>query len=180
METKRERIITKGFDEATQIIWFEVAGEGRLELDLGRIHEDVRGWAQVHGFTQRVIDAAALGKGATAAEKFAEMARIVGHYNEGNETWDLPRAEGSGPRNEVAMAVARLMKKDIAAIIERAKNEAAAKGVGVGQVYAAWAALGVVGKEIERMRAERAKATGIDAGALAEELAALGEGAPGE
>lgn len=85
------------------VITWQVKGAGELKLDLARVSAANRERAALHGFVQRVSDAAAMardsktGASATPQEKHAAMKRLVEHYESGAEGWSPQRAsEGVG------------------------------------------------------------------------------------
>lgn len=88
-----------------QITWsVKGATEGEpLLLDLSKVSLENRNRAMLHGFVQRVSDAAAMardsktGASATPQEKFEAMRRLVAHYQSGSVEWSPLRAtEGVG------------------------------------------------------------------------------------
>lgn len=91
-----------------QLVRFSVKGAGELVLDVAKIHTANRARAEMHGFVQRISDAAAMardsktGASATPQEKFAAMKRLVEHYGSGAEEWSPQRSvEGVGrPKSE--------------------------------------------------------------------------------
>ena len=91
-----------------QLVKFAVKGAGELVLDVAKVHAANRKRAEMHGFVQRVSDAAAMardsktGASATPQEKFEAMKRLVEHYMGGAEEWSPARSvEGVGrPKSE--------------------------------------------------------------------------------
>lgn len=88
-------------DFASMTITWQVKGAGALSLDVSKVNQANRERAMLHGFVQRVSDAAAMsrdtktGKSATPQEKYEAMQRLVEHYASGAEGWS-PVREGSG------------------------------------------------------------------------------------
>lgn len=82
-------------DVERAVLLFEVKGEGRLELYLSDVSDQVRRYATLHGLKQRICDVAALGfneeesRFATPAEKFAAMRALVEHYASGSPDWSV-------------------------------------------------------------------------------------------
>ena len=87
-------------DMETSTITWQVKDAGELKLDLVKVHADNRERAMMHGFVQRISDAAAMardaktGASATPQEKFEAMRRLVEHYVSGAESWSPARSEG--------------------------------------------------------------------------------------
>lgn len=85
------------------VITWSVKDAGTLALHLDMVHTSNMLRAAIHGFVQRISDAAAIardsetGKSATPAEKFQAMKRLVDHYASGAAEWSLVR-EGGGTR----------------------------------------------------------------------------------
>lgn len=95
-----------------QLVRFSIKGAGELVLDVAKVHAANRAKAELHGFVQRISDAAAMardsktGASATPQEKFEAMKRLVEHYQSGSEEWSPARSvEGVGrPKSENANA----------------------------------------------------------------------------
>lgn len=87
-------------DMETGTITWQVKDAGELKLELMKVHADNRERAMIHGFVQRVSDAAAMardpktGVSATPQEKFEAMRRLVEHYVSGDGAWSPARSEG--------------------------------------------------------------------------------------
>lgn len=87
-----------GFNPA--IITFTVKGAGQVTLDMSKVHVDNVAHAAVHGFIQRVSDAAAIsrddktGLPASPAYKLEAMKRLVAHYESGTPEWSRVREAG--------------------------------------------------------------------------------------
>jgi hypothetical protein len=91
-----------------RLVKFAVKGAGELVLDVEKVHIANRQRAEMHGFVQRISDAAAMardsktGASATPQEKFSAMQRLVEHYMAGGEEWSPARSvDGVGrPKSE--------------------------------------------------------------------------------
>lgn len=81
-----------------QVIVFKVLGAGELRLELEKVSQANKERAMIHGFVQRVSDAAALpfdakqNRRPTAEEKFAAMQEQVEHFNAGTGEWRRKKA----------------------------------------------------------------------------------------
>lgn len=81
-----------------QLVRFSVKGAGELVLDVAKVHAANRARAEMHGFVQRISDAAAMardsktGASATPQEKYEAMKRLVEHYQGGSEDWSPARS----------------------------------------------------------------------------------------
>jgi len=97
-------------EDRPSIILFEVKGAGNLEFDMEKVHASNTARAAIHGFIQRVSDAAAKGRdpktGASASPstKHANMKRLVDHYMSGAETWSPARTDGATALDQVILA----------------------------------------------------------------------------
>lgn len=102
--------IAHKLDFAAMTITWQVKGAGALTLDVSKVNQVNKERAMLHGFVQRISDAAAMardsktGASATPQEKFAAMQRLVEHYQSGSEGWSPARSsEGVGrPKGESA------------------------------------------------------------------------------
>lgn len=81
-------------------IRFVVKGAGDRTLDLNRVHEANKEHAAIHGFIQRISDAAAIGRNpdngqaASPADKLEAMSRLIEHYESGTPDWSRVREAG--------------------------------------------------------------------------------------
>lgn len=168
-ETKREaKVLSREIVEGG--VKFKVAGVGELHLELSRVSAENKEYATLHGFIQRITDAAALsrdgatGKSASPQEKFDAMKVLVEHYNSGATGWNLSGGE-RGPSEEVKLLVEALSevyptkgKDELTAWVrKRSKAEVIALSEQEN-----------LKTIITRLRGERAK--GVDAAALLGEL----------
>lgn len=102
MKPKSNSVITHELPGAGEtVIKFTVRDAGELRLDLMKVAQTNQQRAMLHGFVQRIQDAAAIsrstdtGKPATPQEKYDAMAALVEHYNSGSEDWALRREAGT-------------------------------------------------------------------------------------
>lgn len=71
-------------DNADNTMTFSAVGHvGTAILDITKLTSEVSRYAMFHGLKQKVSDAAALEKGASAEDKFEEMRKVVNHLNDG-------------------------------------------------------------------------------------------------
>ena len=99
---------------------FAFTGVGDFTFDPDKVSAENRARAMVHGFEQRVRDAAALsvdrdtGKSATAQAKFDAAKRIADHLMSGATEWNLkPAATGGLDAGLVIMAIMRVFRKSL-------------------------------------------------------------------
>ena len=111
--SKRPRVITTTI--IGQTLTFNVAGTNQpLVLDAAALSDEVRESALLHGLRQKVSDAAALGAGATPAEKLAAMQAIVASLNDGD--WTQRTGDGtSQPSGLIFRAFYRMACESCAA-----------------------------------------------------------------
>lgn len=168
METKKRSnsVVSAMVGETT--VKFVVDGFEPLVLDTTKINQVNRDRAVMHGFKQRIQDAAAIsrdtetGQPASPAEKYEAMKVLVDHYNSGTPEWNIARAAGS-PRETGGMlleALAQLNPKKT-----RDELQTFIKGLNKTERDAVSTSKKVA-PVIEAIRAKRAKATGIDGDAL--------------
>lgn len=117
---KANSIITSAYDEERNVLVFTVLGEGDVELDLNKVHEANMRRAAIHGWNQRIPDAAAIGttdkdgvvipKAERTRIKFERMNELCRHYESGTEEWSR-KGDGSatgGGRSITLEAIARV------------------------------------------------------------------------
>lgn len=185
-KAKANSVITHKMREDGALV-FTVLGVGDLVLDRARIARANRERAEVHGWVQRISDAAAIpfnkeeGRYATAQEKFEAMAALVEHYHGGGEEW-ARRVAASGPRVTsdellILRAVAEVQGCEVATMRERVKAMAEKRGVTQRAYLSAILAKSAdVRAVVERLRAEQPQAgAGLDGDALLGELAGSAE-----
>lgn len=86
------------------LITFTVLGVGKIPFDTGNASSDCGRHAMIHGFIQRISDAAAIsrdpetGEPATPQDKFDAMKRLVDHYESGTSEWSRKPIAGEGQK----------------------------------------------------------------------------------
>lgn len=103
------RTITFTFDQTS------APGTAPIVFHVDRAHADNVAYATLHGFAARIGDAAALvrdtktGRSPSEAERFAEVLRMVEHYESGAERWTLrePGASRAKTLNPTILAIAQ-------------------------------------------------------------------------
>lgn len=89
--------------------------DAELAFTLALASQENRRRAELHGWIQRISDAAAIsrdtktGKPASAAEKLAAMAKLVEHYQSGTQEWRLA-GSGGGLQAESVLLVKCLQR----------------------------------------------------------------------
>ena len=74
-------------------ITFDYGTTGKLLFDASRAQPPMRAYAEMHGWKQRLMDTAALGrdtttgKSATDAEKIKLQGELISYYENGAESW---------------------------------------------------------------------------------------------
>ena len=93
------------------VITFNVIGFGALKFDTDKVSNECANHAALHGFVQRISDAAAMsrdpktGKPATPQEKYDAMAALVAHYESGTPEWSRVRAGDGSPKGQTLRAL---------------------------------------------------------------------------
>ncbi len=135
-------------DEASSSIVFNVRGAAQdggsksITFDMSKVHPNNAAYAALHGFNQRLRDAAALsrdpktGKPPSPADRFEAIARLVDHYHSGSPDWNLRVAAGertSGELGMLAAAIAEFKGKDVIEVRDwlKTKSEAERKALAV-------------------------------------------------
>jgi hypothetical protein len=101
-KAKSNSVVTHALGEDGHVIAFKVLNAGEFQFDVRKVHPNMLRRAALHGFVQRIADAAAksrdadTGKPATPADKLEAMRRVADHYASGVDQWALVRAEGGG------------------------------------------------------------------------------------
>lgn len=99
--TTRTPALSVTVDEAAQSLTLTF-GDGRepVTINPAEFSEDVRAYAMLHGFKQKLVDAAAIprdtetGRSATPAQKADAVMTVLNTLRVGH--WNKPRGEGSG------------------------------------------------------------------------------------
>lgn len=194
MQSKRKSNTVVTYTVDGSVITYTV-GTQSFGMDVARIvdEQEPGTWARMsengkrgtlHGFIQKVVDRAAIGRdpetgaSATPEEKFAAMKECAERLMAGGPWNAVPTGTGStGGLLYRAMKViypnAWSDRTTFAAYIAQkaiSESERLGRKVSEGDVRAGLMAVKKVAKEIERIRAEEGKATGVDAGSLLQEL----------
>lgn len=154
-----DRIITHSVSDGNLVL--SVKGQPLLVFHPDKASAANRARAELHGWTQRISDAAALDKGATAADKHAAMAELVAYYEGGEVDW--ARKGGGGARPfDVGLVVTALCNVKTGGDVDKANRviDAIADKRGIGRTEAAklFAADESIAVEMARIRAARAPA----------------------
>ena len=159
---------------------FAFAGVGQFVFDPDKVSAENRARAMMHGFEQRIRDAAALsvdretGKSATAQAKHDAALRIAEHLMSGSTEWAIRVAVSAGPDAGLTLqAMMRALGKsldDVEAVIAATMTK---REIDRAAALKLWANSKQVAQAILDIKRERA-----DAGADAEDL--LGEIMGGE
>lgn len=161
---------------------FAFTGVGQFVFDPDRCSAENRARAMIHGFEQRIRDAAALsvdrdtGKSATPQEKFDAAKRISDHLTSGATEWNLKVAASSGvDAGLTLMAIMRVFKKTL----DEAETVLAAtmtkKEIDRTAALKLWAGSKQVAAAILAIKSERLQST-EDADDLLDEIMGEGDG----
>ena len=162
--TKRTPAITAAIEG--QCMSF-IGDNGRtIRLDAGLLSPEVREAAMMHGLKQKIGDAAAIsrnpetGRSATTDDKFDAMSEVFNRLMAGH--WNKPReaGDGAGAGGLLFKALCRV-KADKTPAEVRAYLDGRSK-----EEQAALRKVPVIAAAIDAIRAESAKAAGIDGEAL--------------
>lgn len=159
-------------DEGQILITFKVVGAGATTLNLGLVSQSNKDRATVHGFIQRISDAAALsrnpanGQPASPADKLAAMEEVVQHYASGTEEWTRKRAGGVRVSTDARLLLDALVRMYPTKTREHLQGWLKAR---TETEQASLMAEERVKATIDQIRSERAPKD-VDAGALLGEL----------
>ena len=140
-----------------------------VDLDDPRLSREVREAAEINGFRQRLMDAAALkrdtttGLSITPQEKDAAIRRLYDHYMSGTTEWELQRG-AQAPRMDplVVRAICEAFGKSEDIVRSMIEAKAAEKGLKPAEYCAAMGGLGKVKPIVERLRAESLAAIEVE------------------
>ena len=163
---------------------FAFLGVGQFVFDPDRVSAENRARAMMHGFEQRIRDAAALsvdrdtGRSATAQEKHDAALRIADHLMSGSTDWNLRAAASPGvDAGLTILALMRVRGLDIDGANALVGKIASAKGLDRKAVLANMATKNAeIIRATADIKAERAAQSGIDAVDMLAEMEAGGDG----
>ena len=162
---------------------FAFAGVGQFVFDPDKVSAENRARAMMHGFEQRIRDAAALsvdrdtGRSATPQEKHDAALRIAEHLMSGSTDWNLrPAATGGVDAGLTILALMRVRGLDIDGANALVDKIASAKGLDRKAVLANMATKNAeIIRATADIKAERAARSGIDAVDMLAEMEAGGD-----
>lgn len=147
--------------------------DATITVDVSALADEIIERATYHGLVQKISDAAALGKDATPADKYAAMKAVADRLIEGE--WKQSRGEGAGP---VAGVIYRAFAQWVADMATKAKKPVPAaeaiRAVYDGKTRAEQLALRnvpAIAAIIETLKAAKTPAKTVDTDSL---LAGLG------
>lgn len=122
---KSNSVITHAVSADGKRVVFTVLGHGDVELDLTKVSAECMQQAAIHGWIQRISDAAAIeradkdGNIIPTAEltriKYERMNDLCTHYESGTTEWKRNGGgDGSGARSLTILAIARVKEVDYA------------------------------------------------------------------
>lgn len=159
---------------------FAFAGVGQFVFDPDKVSAENRARAMMHGFEQRIRDAAALsvdrdtGKSATAQEKHDAALRIAEHLMSGATEWNLRPAASPGVDAGLTLqAIMRALGKTLDEAEALIAATCTKRGVERAGALKIWADAKQVAQAILDIKRERA-AGGADAADLEAEMMADG------
>lgn len=163
-DTKRTPAITAEIDGTR--LTFRGDNGRELSVSIEQLDDAIRTQALMHGLKQKIGDAAAIsrnpetGRSATTDDKFDAMAEVLNRLLSGN--WNKPResGDGTGAGGLLFKALCRV-KADKTPTEVRAYLDGRSK-----EEQAALRKVPVIAAAIDAIRAESAKAAGIDGEAL--------------
>lgn len=129
---KANSVVTTGHENG--VLWWQVAGVGKLTLDVDKVHAAIKSQAMYEGLSDRIVDKAALGfiksenRYATAREKFEAMRTLVEHYATGTAEWSMKPSGGGVDNSGLTIeAIRRVQGYETTALAEAYAEKYAAK-----------------------------------------------------
>lgn len=165
-ETKRQSAIQATITD-TGALCLTFSNGKSLMLHPTQLNAEIQSVAKLHGLKQKLVDAAAIsrnpdtGKSATVDDKYEAVREVYDRLLSG--AWNAPREGGGGSGSLLLAALVRQTGKDEAVLREwlAQKSDAEKKALSLNPKVA---------EHINAIRAERAKADGVDSDALLGEL----------
>lgn len=177
---KANSVVTQAVDAATGVVTFKVLGAGEFGFNPASASEVVRSRAMLHGFVQRIADAAAMsrdtktGAAPSPLARLAAMKRIADHYATGSVEWSIPRAPRVDTLDSVILAaVVEATGKTEAEVLAMVERGAAGKGMTTKAYLAGLATAALVAPIVARIRATEAR--GVDGDGLLAGMMSEGE-----
>ena len=192
-KAKGNSVVTYVVSANYHTVAFAVEGVGGFDVDIlgmcgpafDELSENGK-HATVHGIVQKVSDRAAIGrdpdtgKSASPAEKFEAMKEVADRLQSGGP-WNVAREGGGNEGGLLYRAMKKLYPHGANVVSRKAFGEwleakAVAEAARLGQkvsvhdVRKGLAAVKSIAKAMDELRAEEAKATGIDGKALLAEM----------
>jgi len=174
---KSNSVITHSVNAEEQIVTFLIRDCEPLTFDIKRVSDAVGERAMIHGFIQRISDAAAISRNpetglpATPEDKREAMARLVEWYESGTEEWARRREAGAGPDTGITLqAMIDVFGGDAAGARGMIQSLADKRGITLNEARAVFAGSREVAARIAQLKADRAAKSGVDAQGLLDEL----------
>lgn len=171
-KAKSNSVVTTSLVEGKLVI--AVLGSGSVTFDPSKADKALRQRAEMHGWTQRLVDAAAMsrddvtGQPATPADKFEAIKGLADHYMSGTPDWSRKSAGGFGKSITLA-AIALVQGITYEAAEANVAAMAKKRGEEAKETLKFLATGGRVMKAIAEIRAKAVKPASVDADkALAE------------
>lgn len=150
----RKQVITvKQLDNGQ--LQFAVAGAGEFTFNPDKASPANRIRAELHGWTQRISDKAALGADATPEAKLASMQACAAWYEAGGDEWNMTRAAGAGRKSEadwIIEATAAIQGVDATTMRERIERMAEKREVTVAAYIKALGSRPDVAQRVAEMK----------------------------
>lgn len=167
-KAKSNSVVTTTFDHDGDRIIFKVIGAGELVFHRKRASIECRHVAELFGWKQRIVDAAAVsrdpqtGQPATAATKFARMKELVEHYETGTTTWERKAAAPGLDSGLVILAMTRVLERDPAGIEDILGKTMTKRGVDRAGALRVWAQSAQVAEMMTAIQNERGQRASAD------------------
>lgn len=133
---RKNAVVTCRVEAENPAVWiFNVLGAGELRFDTKLASERNTQRAAMHGWKQRIADAAAISRDeetnapATPQMKLERMQRLVAHYESGSEEWSARLSGAGAPEGGMLMQVLRTLR-DQADSLANGEDSAVAAAAG--------------------------------------------------
>lgn len=176
---KKNSVVTHEVRDAGNVLVIKVIGSDEIVFDRKNVSQECDSHAAIHGWFQRLSDAAALDKGSTPAQKYEAIRELADYYQTGATEWKRKSVGGGGgSRFDEGLCVTAMCNVLTGGDLDKCEVLIAAtmakREVDRTAALKVWAATEQVAGEMQRIKDAKA-APKMDANDLLTEFAAAEE-----
>ena len=157
---KKNSVLTHEVKDDGQVIVIKVKDAGEVVFDRRQASRECDSHAAVHGWIQRLSDAAALDKGSTPEQKRAAIQNLADYYLGGATEWKRKAVGGGAAKFDTGLAIQAmcgvLTNGDLDKAERLVERTMAKREVGREEALKIWAETEQVAAEMARIKASRA------------------------